>query len=55
MNKPNFWVWGKVAEEKYPDRKAGDPVPLGYLTEGHLEYFPYPAWVKKGYCERVEK
>lgn len=54
MSKKNPWAWTHIAESKYPDRKAGEPVPIGYLTEGHSEYFPYRTWIEKGYVERKE-
>jgi hypothetical protein len=50
--KPNHWAWTAKTQELKPDRIAGDTVPLGYLSEGAKEYFPYYEWVKKGYVER---
>jgi hypothetical protein len=55
LSKPNYWVWSKLTETLKPDRKEGNSVPLGYLIEGHTEYFPYTAWVKKGYVEQVQR
>lgn len=52
--KNNPWVWTELTESLKPDRKAGDPVPLGYLTEGATEYFPYASWIKKNYVERIK-
>jgi hypothetical protein len=52
MNKPNQWVWTELTESLKPDRKAGESVPLGYLTEGANEYFPFPSWIRKGYVKR---
>lgn len=53
--KYNDWVWTKRTEELKPERKAGHPVPLGYLTEGAHEYYPYQAWIKKGYVEKTKR
>ncbi|QHZ51281.1 hypothetical protein LILO_42 [Paenibacillus phage Lilo] len=50
--KPNPWVWTKLAESKMPDRKAGERVPLGFLSEGSTEYFPRQSWISKGYVKR---
>lgn len=50
--KINKWVWTKNAELKKPNRKAGDPVPVGLLMEGFNEYYPYQAWITKGYVEK---
>ena len=52
MNKPNYYVWTELTESLKPERKAGESVPLGYLSEGATEYFPYSSWIKKGYVER---
>lgn len=51
--KLNKWVWTELTEQLKPDRKAGDSVPLGYLTEGYNEYFPHPNWIKKGYVKKI--
>jgi hypothetical protein len=53
MTKTNNWVWTELAESKIPDRKAGETVPVGFLMEGHSEYYPYSAWVKSGYVKEV--
>ncbi|AVF27718.1 hypothetical protein ERICIII_03608 [Paenibacillus larvae subsp. larvae] len=52
--KPNPWVWTKLAESKNPDRKAGETIPIGFLTEGSSEYFPRPECIQKGYVKRKE-
>lgn len=52
MTKPNPWVWTRLTESKYADRKAGSVVPIGYLTEGDSEWFPPGSWIRKGYVER---
>ena len=52
--KANNWAWTNKTESLKPDRKAGESVPVGYLTEGYAEYFPYSEWIKKGYVERKE-
>lgn len=54
MNKLNPWVWTELTESMKPDRKQGESVPLGYLIEGHTEYYPYQAWIKKGYVIRKD-
>ncbi len=53
--KQNPWVWTKKAQDKKPDRVAGDPVPIGYLAEGYSEYYPPASWVHKGYIEKIER
>lgn len=53
--KANLWVWTEFAESLKPDRKAGEPVPVGYLLEGHSEYYPYHTWVQRGYVIRIGK
>ncbi|MDT2245715.1 hypothetical protein P7H16_00015 [Paenibacillus larvae] len=45
--KANPWVWTEKAESKIPDRKAGTPVPIGFLIEGNEEYFPARNGYKK--------
>ncbi|AVF27607.1 hypothetical protein ERICIII_03497 [Paenibacillus larvae subsp. larvae] len=50
--KPNPWVWTEKAEFKMTDRKAGETIPIGFLTEGNEEYFPRPEWIQKGYVKR---
>lgn len=55
MMKNNPWIWTALTESLHPDRKAGDPVPLGYLMEGHSEYYPYRSWIEKGYVERKDE
>lgn len=50
----NPWVWTNLTETLKSDRKAGESVPLGYLTKGHSEYYPYYSWIQKGYVERIE-
>lgn len=52
MGLNNPWVWTKKAEELKPDRKAGFPVPSGFLIEGVEEWYPRQAWIQKGYVER---
>lgn len=52
VQKANPWVWTELTETLKPDRKAGDPVPLGYLSEGHSEYYPYQSWIQKGYVRK---
>lgn len=52
--KANPWVWTEKAESKIPDRKAGTPVPIGFLIEGNEEYFPRLEWIQKGYVKRLE-
>lgn len=54
MLKINPWIWTSAAQEKYPDRVEGESVPLGFLTEGHTEYYPYASWIKRGYVKRIE-
>ncbi|MDR9792699.1 hypothetical protein Q8A72_06880 [Aeribacillus pallidus] len=54
MQKSNPWVWTELAEEKKPDRKSGETVPTGFLTEGATEYFPRQSWIEKGYVKRKE-
>lgn len=49
----NPWVWTKLTESLMPKRKAGDPVPIEYMSEGAGEYYPYATWIAKGYVERV--
>ncbi|MCM3109981.1 hypothetical protein [Lederbergia lenta] len=49
LQKRNLWVWTNKTESLKPDRKAGESVPLGYLTEGATEYYPYYTWIQKGY------
>lgn len=51
----NPWVWTTLTESLQPKRKAGESVPTGYMTKGHTEYFPYAAWIRKGYVERNDK
>jgi hypothetical protein len=51
--KQNNWIWTKLTESIKPERKAGSPVPTGYLIEGYTEWFPRSSWIKKGYVERV--
>ncbi|MEV2911446.1 hypothetical protein ABNF65_23280 [Paenibacillus larvae] len=50
--KANPWVWTEKAESKVPERKAGQPVPIGFLIEGSTEYHPYQSWIEKGYVKR---
>ncbi|MED3550134.1 hypothetical protein [Cytobacillus praedii] len=50
----NPWVWTKIAENKYSNRRAGESVPIIYQTEGHREYIPYQRWISNGYVERQE-
>jgi hypothetical protein len=51
----NPWLWTELTEQKKPDRKAGTPVPLGYMSQGaDGSYSPYSSWVKKGYVRKVE-
>jgi hypothetical protein len=52
--KNNPWVWTELTESLKPERKAGDSVPTGYLTEGHKEYYPYQTWIQKGYVTRKD-
>lgn len=54
MKKNNPWVWTEKAEAKKPDRKAGEPVPIGFLTEGSDEWFPHQSWIEKGYVRRKD-
>lgn len=51
----NPWVWTELTESLKPDRKAGESVPVGCMTRGQHEYYPYSAWIKKGYVKRCEK
>lgn len=37
------WVWSRVAESKYPERKAGEPI-WPWLRKS-----VYRSWVEKGY------
>lgn len=52
MSKANKWVWTELAESLKPDRKAGQAVPIEYLSEGAIEYHPPGAWIKKDYVRR---
>lgn len=51
----NNWIWTELTESLKPERKAGDPVPEGYMIQGYKEWVPYSSWVSKGYVEEVVK
>lgn len=53
--KVNPWVWTELTEMLKPDRKAGQLVPVGYLSEGPNEYYPPAAWIRKGYVTKARK
>lgn len=52
--KVNPWVWSEIAENKHPNRKAGESVPVGYLFVGYKEYFPPQSWINNKYVIRIE-
>ncbi|MFB1100874.1 hypothetical protein [Terribacillus sp. JSM ZJ617] len=52
--KQNLWVWTELTQQKKPNRKAGDAVPIGYLIEGTTEYHPPASWIQKNYVMKVE-
>ena len=49
----NPWTWTALTQSLKPERTAGDTVPLGYLTKGSTEYYPYQSWITKGYVTKT--